>query len=29
MMGGQFVELPIVERAQRTLRLHEAIQARG
>lgn len=28
MMGGQFVELPIVERAQRTLRLHEAITAR-
>ena len=29
MMGGQFIELPIVERAQRTLRLHEAIQARS
>ena len=29
MMGGQFVELPIVERAQRTLLLHDAIAARA
>jgi citrate lyase beta subunit len=28
MMGGQFIEKPIVERAMRTLRLHEAIAAR-
>jgi len=28
MMGGQFVEIPIVERAQRTLRLHEKLEAR-
>lgn len=27
MMGGQFVEIPIVERAQRTLRLHERVTA--
>ena len=29
MMGGQFVERPIVERAQRTLRLHEKISGRS
>ena len=28
MMGGQFVEIPIVERAQRALRLHENIEKR-
>jgi citrate lyase subunit beta/citryl-CoA lyase len=28
MMGGQFVEIPIVERAQRTLRLHEKLASR-